>query len=224
MIMARGASNLRACACACALAAGALAAGACAGAEASDAVIAATGVEGSAADVAQSSTHFRLAPWPRRGQQPDFRLVDADGRPRKLADYRGRVVVVLFGFVHCPDVCPAELFKLSVVMKKLGLTSDRVQVLFVTLDPERDTRTVLKGYVGAFDPRFVGLTGSTAEVAAAAEHFFVEYAKVGDGADYTIDHSTSTFVLDARGRLRLVGAMNASIEDYAHDLAALAAE
>jgi protein SCO1/2 len=171
-----------------------------------------------------ASLPYRLAAWPRRAQSPDFKLVDAGGRARTLADYRGRVVVLFFGFVHCPDVCPAELFKLSAVMKQLGPLADRVQVLFVTLDPARDTRKLLNGYVKAFDARFVGLTGTVPQVDAAANHFFVEYAKVGTGADYTLDHSTSTFLLDASGRLRLVGAMNTSIDNYVHDLTALASE
>jgi protein SCO1/2 len=167
---------------------------------------------------------YRLAAWPPHAQSPDFKLVDAAGQTRTMADYRGRVVVLFFGFVHCPDVCPAELFKLSAVMKKLGSLGDRVQVLFVTLDPARDTRKLLNGYVKAFDPRFVGLTGTAPQIDAAANPVFVEYAKVGAGADYTLDHSTSTFVLDASGRLRLVGAMNTTIDNYAHDLTALAVE
>jgi protein SCO1 len=167
---------------------------------------------------------FHLAQWPAHAQSPDFALIDADGRARTVADYRGRLVVIFFGFVHCPDACPAELFKLGLVMKRLGPAADQVQVLFVTLDPERDTQARLKGYVSAFDPRFVGLTGSAAQVDQAAANFFVEYARVGSGADYTIDHSTSTFVLDGRGRLRLIGNLQTSVADYAHDLAALARE
>jgi protein SCO1/2 len=175
------------------------------------------------AAAASPSAAYKLSVWPPRIESPDFELVDPAGRVRRLTDYRGRIVVLFFGFVHCPDVCPAELFKLSLAMKKLGPLSGRVQVLFVSLDPARDTRKVLKTYVAAFDPRFVGLTGTTAQIDAAAASFFVEYARVGAGADYTIDHSTSTFVLDAAGRLRLVGAANAGVDDYAHDLAALAA-
>jgi len=185
---------------------------------------AALGGSGSLAGPGSHPSDFRLAAWPRRADSPDFKLVDFDGQPRTLADYRGHVVLVFFGFLRCPDVCPAELFKLSLVMKQLGPAREHVQVLFVTLDPERDTGKLLKGYVTAFDPHFVGLTGTTAQIDQAAGSFYVEYARVGAGDDYTIDHSTSTFVLDAGGRLRLVGAMNASVGDYAHDLAALAAE
>jgi protein SCO1 len=167
---------------------------------------------------------FRLAVWPQRAESPALRLLDFDGRPRQLADYRGRVLVIFFGFVRCPDACPAELFKLALAMKRLGPLSEHVQVLFVTLDPERDTPQVLKSYVTAFDPRFVGLTGSSAEIDRAAMSFYVEYARVGRGADYSIDHSTSTFVLDAHGRLRLVGTLDTAVDDWVHDLGLVAAE
>ena len=177
-----------------------------------------------AAAPAAKPAGYRLAIWPSHAATPDFALVDAAGQARTLADYRGRVVVVFFGFVHCPDVCPAELFKLALAMKQLGPAAAHVQVLFVTLDPARDTRKVLQGYVTAFDPRFIGLTGSAAQIDRAAGNFFVEYARVPVGADYTIDHSTSAFVLDAAGRLRLVGTTGAGVADYAHDLGLLAVE
>jgi protein SCO1 len=167
---------------------------------------------------------FRLALWPQRAESPALRLLDFDGRPRQLADYRGDVLVIFFGFVRCPDACPAELFKLALAMKRLGPARERVQVLFVTLDPEHDTPLVLKSYVTAFDPRFVGLTGSTADIDRAAMSFYVEYARVGRGADYTIDHTTSTFVLDAHGRLRLVGTLDATVDDWVHDLSLVAKE
>jgi protein SCO1/2 len=184
------------------------------------------GVPGAAAAVSPAATGaaYRLTVWPPHAATPGFTLMDTTGRSRTLADYRGRVVVLFFGFVHCPDVCPAELFKLGLVMQQLGPAAARVQVLFVTLDPARDTREVLKGYVTAFDPRFVGLTGSTAQIERAAGSFFVEYARVPAGADYTIDHSTSTFIVDGAGRLRLVGAAAAGVGDYSHDLALLIAE
>jgi protein SCO1 len=167
---------------------------------------------------------FRLALWPQHAESPALRLLDFDGRTRQLADYRGRVLLIFFGFVRCPDACPAELFKLALAMKRLGPLSSHMQVLFVTLDPERDTPQVLKSYVTAFDPRFVGLTGSTADIDRTAMSFYVEYARVGRGADYTIDHSTSTFVLDAKGRLRLVGTLDTTVDDWVHDLTVVAAE
>ena len=173
---------------------------------------------------AVSAADYRLAVWPPHAESPQLSLTDAGGGPRSLADFRGRVVVVFFGFVHCPDACPTELFKLALVMKKLGALGNRIQVLFITLDPQRDTPAVLKSYVSAFDPRIVALTGTTAQIDAAAASFFVQYARVGAGADYTIDHSTSTYVIDAAGRLRLVRGMKTTTGDYVHDLSALAAE
>ncbi len=175
-----------------------------------------------AAPAFASSGNYRLPVWPAHAGSPDFKLIDADGRTRTLADYRGGIVVVFFGFTHCPDACPAELFKLGLAMKQLGPDARRVQVLFVTLDPERDTQERMKSYVTAFDPRFIGLTGTRDQVDEAARSFYVEYARVGRGADYTIDHSTSTFVFDADGRLRLVGSLKTSVGDWTHDLAVLA--
>jgi protein SCO1 len=161
--------------------------------------------------VSHPPVSYRLAEWPRGAQLPSLSLVDDDGRQRTLADYRGRVVVLYFGFLRCPNACPAELFKLALATKQLGPLRDRVQVLFVTLDPERDTPAMLRDYVTAFDPHFVGLTGNPVQV-----------AKVPQGDDYSIDHSTGTYILDATGRLRLLGAMDTSIADYVHDLQALA--
>ncbi len=173
---------------------------------------------------AAAGAAFRLTPWPPGAVTPDFALIDADGRSRTLEDYRGRVVVLFFGFVRCPDVCPAELFKLGLVMQQLGPAAADVQVLFVTLDPARDTRKVLKEYVRAFDSRFVGLTGSGPQIDRAAANFYVVYARVPMGKDYTIDHSASTFVIDRSGRLRLIAPPTATVADYAHDLKLLVAE
>lgn len=166
----------------------------------------------------------RLAVWPQGAGSPAFELVDTGGVPRALRDYRGHIVVIFFGFLHCPDACPAGLFKLALVMKQLGQAAANVQVLFITLDPERDTPPSLRSYVSAFDPRFIGLTGTSAQIDRAASDFNVQYARVPTGDDYTIDHSTGIFVFDGVGRLRLVGAANSPVADFVHDIAALAAE
>jgi protein SCO1/2 len=171
-----------------------------------------------------TSVKYRLAVWPQRTRSPEFKLIDFDRRPRSLADYRGSVVVVLFGFTRCPEVCSAELFKLAAAMKQLGPVSEHVQVLFISLDPERDTPASLKSYVTAFDRRFIGLTGTAAQIDQAASSFFVQYARVAVGTDYTIDHSTGAYVLDTRGHLRLIGALDTSIDDFVHDLTALVKE
>jgi protein SCO1/2 len=166
----------------------------------------------------------RLAVWPQGAGSPAFELVDTEGVPRTLHDYRGHIVVIFFGFLHCPDACPAGLFKLALVMKQLGQVAAQVQVLFITLDPERDTPPSLRSYVSAFDPRFIGLTGTSAQIDQAAGDFNVQYARVPSGNDYTIDHSTGIFVFDGGGRLRLIGTTNSAVADFVHGIAALAAE
>ena len=172
---------------------------------------------------ARSADIFRLDQWPASMPTPEFHLVDTDATPRSSSDYRGKVTVVFFGFTHCPDVCPAALTKLALVVKQLGGAADRVQVLFVTLDPDRDTPAALKSYVAFFNPKFVGLTGSTAAVNAAAASFSVHYAKVARGNDYSIAHSTGVYVCDATGRLRLVGNPSTRAADWTHDIRLLAA-
>lgn len=164
----------------------------------------------------------RLAVWPQGAASPQFRLVDTEGVPRTLSDYRGHIVVIFFGFLHCPDACPAQLLKFALVMKQLGPVAARVQVLFITLDPERDTPALLKSYVSGFDRRFVALTGTTAQVDEAASHFNVQYARVPLGNSYTIDHSTATYLLDGTGHLRLIGAADSAVADFVHDITALA--
>lgn len=163
----------------------------------------------------------RLAVWPQGAGSPDFQLLDTQGTPRTLRDYHDRIVVIFFGFMHCPDACPAGLFKLAQVMKQLGPLAAQVQVLFITLDPERDTPSSLESYVSAFDSRFIGLTGSSAQIDTAASGFNVQYARVPLGNDYTIDHSTGIFIFDGAGHLRLVGSTNSAVADLVHDISAL---
>lgn len=161
---------------------------------------------------------FRLTVMPWKSSVADLRLTDFNGRQRSLADYRGQVVVIFFGFTRCPDACPTEFFKLAQVMKRLGPSGDQVQVLFVTLDPDRDTPEILKSYVTAFDPRFIGLTGTTAQIYAITRSFDVAHVKLAIGADYTIDHSIATHVIDAQQRRRFIGSADLSVGDLVHDL------
>lgn len=128
-------------------------------------------------------------------------LVDHNGKPRTLQDFAGKAVVVFFGFTQCPDVCPTSLAELSQVMKQLGPDADRVQVLLVTVDPERDTPEILKQYVTTFDPRFLGLTGTPEQIKQAAASFKAYYAKVPtqDGANYTMDHTAAFYLFDGKG-------------------------
>jgi protein SCO1/2 len=136
----------------------------------------------------------------------DFTLTDHTGKKRALADFRGKVVVVFFGYTHCPDVCPTTLADLRVAREQLGEDRKRVQVLFVTVDPERDTRELLANYVPAFDPSFLGLYGDPAATARVAKEFKVFYQKVpGKTPDnYTVDHTAGSYVFDPQGRLRLL--------------------
>jgi protein SCO1/2 len=133
----------------------------------------------------------------------DFRLTDADGRVRTLADFRGRLVMIFFGFVQCPVVCPTALMRAVEVRRALGGDGEKIQVIFITLDPERDTPEVIKGYTTAFDPSFIGLYSDLAGTEKAAKDFRVFYQKVPEGTSYTIDHTAFTYVYDALGRLRL---------------------
>jgi len=136
----------------------------------------------------------------------ELTLTDHTGKTRTLADFRGKVVVVFFGYTHCPDVCPTTLAELKVAREQLGDDGKRVQVLFVTVDPERDTRELLANYVPAFDPSFLGLYGDAAETARVAKEFKVFYQKApGKTPDsYTVDHSSGSYVFDPQGHLRLL--------------------
>ena len=145
-------------------------------------------------------------------------LADTSGRVRQLQDFRGKAVVLFFGFTHCPDVCPTTLADLAGVMKALGPDADRVQVLFVTVDPERDTPQDLDRYVHAFDPRFIALRGDPAATQRVAKEFKIYYEKRKQGDTYTVDHSAQSYVIDPEGRLRLLVRHDRLTEDLPHDL------
>jgi protein SCO1/2 len=148
-------------------------------------------------------------------------LTDHTGRARTLQDFRGKAVVLFFGFTHCPDVCPTTLADLSQAIKQLGPDAQRVQVLFVTVDPERDTREALAKYVTAFDPRFLGLYGDAAATRRTAQEFKIYYEKRKNGDSYSIDHSGQSYVIDPQGRLRLLVRPDRIAQDLADDLQAL---
>ena len=150
----------------------------------------------------------------------DFELRDPQGNARRLADFRGKAVVVFFGYTQCPDVCPTTLAALAEAMKDLGPDADRVQVLFITVDPERDTPALLAQYVPAFDPRFLGLYGDAEATARTAREFKIIYQKVpgSSAGTYTMDHSAGTYVFDPQGRLRLYVGNGQGSDVFAHDL------
>ncbi|MGH8800489.1 MAG: SCO family protein [Casimicrobiaceae bacterium] len=150
----------------------------------------------------------------------DFRLTDQNGRTRTLADFRGKAVVIFFGYTQCPDFCPTTLSELAAAMKDLGADARRVQVLFVTVDPERDTPEVLAHYVPAFDPSFLGLYGDAAATAEVAREFKIIYQKQPgrEPGSYTLDHSAGSYIFDPQGRLRVYENYGPGPDVYAHDL------
>jgi protein SCO1 len=156
----------------------------------------------------------------------ELQMTDGDGRQRNLAEFKGKVVVVFFGFTQCPDVCPTTLLELASVKKALGADGARVQGIFVSVDPERDSPELLKAYVGNFGADFVGLRGTPDQTKAAAKHFRVFYAKVPGKTEgsYTVDHTAGSYVLDAQGRIRLFTRHGTGAEALQHDLKLLLAE
>ena len=150
----------------------------------------------------------------------DFALSDPAGKPRVLADFRGKVVVLFFGYTQCPDVCPTTLSALADALKQLGTDAERVQVLFVTVDPGRDTAEILSNYVAAFGPSFVGLRGDAEAIARTAKEFKILYQKQPGRTpeSYTVDHSAGSFVFDPQGRLRLYVGNGQGADVFAHDI------
>lgn len=147
-------------------------------------------------------------------------LVDYQGRQRSLADFQGKATVVFFGYTSCPDICPTMLARLADVMKALGSDAERVQVLFVTVDPERDSAERLKDFVPWFNPTFLGLRGDAEQIKAATEEFRVFAARkpVEGELGYVIDHSTGAYVFDPAGRLRLYVKDTSSVDDITADI------
>ncbi len=155
----------------------------------------------------------------------EFRLTDHNGRPRTLADFKGKVVAVFFGYTYCPDVCPLTMAELASVMKALGPAADKVQVLFITVDPERDTPAVLSRYVPAFDPRFLGLYGDADATARTAKEFKALYQKQPEpGGGYSVDHSAGTYIYDTAGRVRLFASYGQGAPLILHDIRLLLQE
>ncbi|MGH8780804.1 SCO family protein [Paraburkholderia sp.] len=151
----------------------------------------------------------------------DFSLPDTDGKVRTLADYKGKAVVLFFGYTHCPDVCPTTMAELSQALQQLGPdAAKRVQVLFVTVDPQRDTPSLLGQYVAAFNPSFVGLHPTDAQLVKITKDFRVYYAKVpGKTPDsYTMDHTAASYVFDPSGKLRLFARDGQGAGPWVHDL------
>jgi protein SCO1 len=149
-----------------------------------------------------------------------FALTDHNGKPRTLQDFAGKVVVVFFGFTQCPDVCPASMAELAEVKKLLGPDGDKLQAIFITVDPERDTPEVLKAYMANFDPTFVALRPTMAQLPDFAKSYKVFYKKVEGKTDssYSMDHSAGSYIYDAKGQIRLYNRYGSGAEALASDI------
>jgi len=156
----------------------------------------------------------------------ELSLPDADGKLRTLADFKGKVTLVFFGFTQCPDVCPTTLAELAAVKRALGKDGERLQGVFVSVDPQRDTPEILKAYMASFDPGFVALRGTPEQTQVAARNFKVFYAQVPGKTEgsYTVDHTAGTYVFDASGKVRLFVRYGSGAEALTHDLKLLLAE
>ena len=156
--------------------------------------------------------------------QADFHLFAANGQPRSLADYRDKVTVLFFGYVHCPDVCPTMLADLAQVMQQLGPAADKVQVIFITLDPARDKPELLAQYPLAFHPTFIGLSGDDVSTAKAAQAFGVVYQRQeGKNGQYTLDHSAGAYLIAPHSSRILLAPYQQPAELLAHDIKLLLA-
>ncbi|APW40916.1 SCO family protein [Rhodoferax koreense] len=150
----------------------------------------------------------------------DFQLTDHTGQPRSLKDFKGKMVVVFFGYTQCPDVCPTSMAELAEVKASLGADAGKLQGVFITVDPERDTPEVLKAYMGNFDPSFIALRPTPEQLVAVAKDFKIYYKKV-DGktpTSYSMDHSAGSYVYDTQGRLRLYARYGSGAQALSSDL------
>lgn len=157
-------------------------------------------------------------------QAPAFTLQGSTGKPLSLSDYRGKVVALGFGFTSCPEVCPTTLAELAAAKKKLGVAGNELQVLYITVDPERDPPEVMRAYLSGFDPSFVGATGTPAQLAAINREYGISAKKVSIGAggkNYGINHSSFVYLIDRQGKLRALSPYGRPVDDLVHDVRAL---
>jgi protein SCO1/2 len=154
-------------------------------------------------------------------EAPDFSVNGTDGTPLTLSHYKGKVVLMAFGYTSCPNVCPATLAVLAQAHRNLGTRASQVQVIYLTVDPERDSAERLKHFLAAFDPTFVGGTGSALEMAAVRKSYGVSAEKVGSGEDYAIAHSSFVYLITRDGKLRGLMPFGHQADDYVHDISLL---
>lgn len=154
-------------------------------------------------------------------EAPDFSVRGSDGSALTLSRYRGKVVLLGFGYTHCPNVCPVTLAVLAQAHRKLGGLASQVQIIYLTVDPERDNAERLKQYLAAFDPTFVGGTGSAAQMAAVRTSYGVTAQKVGSGSNYGVAHSSFIYLITRDGKLRALMPFGHKADDYVHDISML---
>ncbi|TFW16006.1 SCO family protein [Duganella callida] len=171
-----------------------------------------------AASTAQAAAGFNAIDITGSTIGPDYKLTYADGKPASLRDFRGKVVMLFFGYTQCPDVCPTTLARAVEIKRLLGADADKLQVVFMTVDPERDTGALLSEYMRAFDPTFVAVRGTAEQTARTAKDFKVFYRKVPSGSSYSMDHTAITYVFDASGKIRLGFKHDATAQQCADDL------
>lgn len=161
------------------------------------------------------------------GHLPDlkFNLTDDNGKAVQASDYRGKIALLYFGYTHCPDVCPLTLTRLHVVLQRLGAQADKVRILFVSVDPARDTPKVMHQYVTAFDKHAVGLSGDEKQIEGLAKRYRVAYSRgpVKPDGSYDVNHSSAIYIFDADGHMRLMASLVSSNDDMVHDLTLLLA-
>ena len=174
----------------------------------------------SACDIAGRDKPFNGVDLTGASYAQQLALTDQNGQPRTLGDFKGKVTVVFFGYTQCPDVCPATMAELAEIKRSLGADGARVQGVFVTVDPERDTPALLKSYMAGFDPSFIALRGTPEQTQAAAKEFKVFYAKVpgNEPGSYTMDHTAGSYVFDANGRIRLFEKYNIGAQALTADI------
>jgi len=152
---------------------------------------------------------------------PSFELTSHLGKSTNIEDFSGKVLAIFFGFAHCPDVCPTTMYELKAIKDLLGIDGDKLQVIFVSLDPERDSVELLEKFVPSFDSSFIGLTGTAADIKKIASQYKIYYQKVGDDENYTIDHSSAIYLIDKKGNIRIRHPYGSSQEMIVNDIRTL---